>query len=237
MSSSSEEPQQTQDIVSEDFIHQGTQKDKKRKREKDSSEDSAQSDKKKRRAKRRKIDRSRKGEIFISVNMDRLEEMQSLGENLMIGEDLGKIRDQLLGIFEDPAANLRIYDGERIRVIPTPEERDAEKKAYRTAYRQLPEVKKKRTEKTKSEEEIEKRARYQKDPRVKQRKKDLAKVKRRELKEMKKRCPKEFAQVEREVLMDVNLPLPSLRGKSSGWTRKEAWKASNDIKLSQDTKA
>lgn len=134
---------------------------------------------------------------------------------------------RLLDLEEDGKIEIKEIPGERVQLIPTPEERNAQQKVYREEYRNRPGVKEKRTEKSHTEEEKQKRKSYSSNPAVKERKKLLSQRRRRTLKEAKKEYPDIMAKCEQKVAQDLMIDLPSYQGKN--WVRREAWLSSQPL--------
>lgn len=220
MASSSEEPQQTQDIVDEKFCEEETEEESVEKVHKRKRSESSGSEKRAKRSKRRKVDRTKQGWIFVGFPPEAVNEIRAATKG---SKDQDELMEEMKKIITEGKTAHRIIEGERVKIAPTEEERAEERRAYRQEYRQQDHVKEKRKEKNQSEEEKKKRVNYQRLPEVKQRKRELAKAKRQLAKEIKRQHPEIYRKAEEKVRGEITLPLPSLKKRGSRWAPREAW--------------
>lgn len=219
MSSSSQEPQQTQDLVDEDFISKIEPEETSKKRKRGDSSKTKEVKEGRKRSKRRKIDRTKPGWVFVGFKPDTITKIE---DEMIKAQNTEELISSMMGLIQN-GANHIIVTGERIKVAPTEEERAEEKRAYRHDYLQQDYVREKRKEKNQSDEEKKKRTEYQRQPAVQARKRALAKAKRKLAKEIKDKYPEIYRKAEEKVSQNLSLPLPSLKGRKSRWTPKEAW--------------
>lgn len=108
-------------------------------------------------------------------------------------EDVG-FMESLISQFKEKNLKFDVRDKKEVKVKQTPLERKRKRKAYRKMYSEREDVKRRRLERSKRPEVIERRNAYGKDPYIKTRKSELQKVRRRTLKEIEDKYPEIYEQ-------------------------------------------